>query len=135
MVMDKSESTPSVGRWLGYAALIAFALLSLGPVWIALKTALTGSNALFQSAASLLPQDPALFSFQRVLGLVNPADPRLQQTGLAKVDFLRALVNSIIFTVLAVVPQIFSARSPLTRSPGSNSRAASCSSFFLWPPP
>jgi multiple sugar transport system permease protein len=87
--MDKSERKPSAARWLGYAALVAFALLSLGPVWIALKTALTGSNALFQSAGSVLPQDPTLFSFQRVLGLVDPADPRLQQTGLAKVDFLQ----------------------------------------------
>lgn len=105
--MDKSEKKPSVGRWLGYAALVVFALVSLGPVWIAVKTALTGSNALFESAGSILPQDPTLFSFQRVLGLVDPADPRLQQTGLAKVDFLRALINSIIYTALAVIPQIF----------------------------
>lgn len=105
--MEKSAQKSSAARWLGYAALVAFALLALGPVWIAIKTALTGSNALFQSAGSLLPQDSTLFSFQRVLGLVDPSDPRLQQTGLAKVDFLRALINSIIFTIVAVAPQVF----------------------------
>ena len=105
--MENARTTPHVGRLLGYAALVIFAILSLGPVWIAVKTALTSSSALFQSGGSPLPQQPTLFSFARVLGLINPADPRLQQTGLAKVDFLRALLNSIIFTTLAVAPQIF----------------------------
>jgi multiple sugar transport system permease protein len=40
------------------------------------------------------------------MGLVNPADPRLQQTSFGKVDFYRALMNSAAFTLLAVVPQI-----------------------------
>ena len=54
-----------------------------------------------------LPSDTTLFNFQRVLGLIDPSDPRLQQTGLAKITFFRALFNSVIFTAMAVVPQIF----------------------------
>jgi len=93
-------------RWLGYTVLVVFALISLGPMWIAAKTALSDSRTLFTGASSLLPQDPTLFNFERVIGLVNPADPRLQQTSFGKIDFYRALTNSVIFTLLAVVPQI-----------------------------
>jgi multiple sugar transport system permease protein len=92
--------------WLGYAVLVLFAIISLGPIWIAVKTALSDSGTLFASASSLLPQHPTLFNFERVIGLVNPADPRLQQTSFGKVDFYLALKNSVAFTLLAVVPQI-----------------------------
>jgi multiple sugar transport system permease protein len=105
--MERSTATLPIGRWLGYAALALFAIISLGPLWIAFKTALTGPNALFQSGSSLLPRDTTLFNFERVLGLLDPNDPRLAQTGLAKITFFRALLNSAIFTAIAVVPQIF----------------------------
>jgi len=105
--MKEATSTPPVGRWLGYAVLVVFAIISLGPLWIAFKTALTAPNALFSSGGSLLPSDTTLFNFQRVLGLIDPSDPRLQQTGLAKITFFRALLNSVIFTAIAVIPQIF----------------------------
>jgi multiple sugar transport system permease protein len=93
-------------RWLGYTILVVFAVISLGPMWIAAKTALSDSRTLFTGASSLLPQDPTLFNFERVIGLVNPADPRLQQTSFGKIYFYLALTNSVIFTLLAVVPQI-----------------------------
>jgi multiple sugar transport system permease protein len=105
--MERSTAALPIGRWLGYAALAVFAIISLGPLWIAFKTALTGPNALFQSGSSLLPRDTTLFNFERVLGLLDPNDPRLAQTGLAKITFFRALLNSAIFTAIAVVPQIF----------------------------
>jgi ABC-type glycerol-3-phosphate transport system permease component len=70
--MEKSGSTLPLGRWLGYAALLVFAIISLGPLWIAFKTALTGPNALFASGASILPHDTTLFNFQRVLGFIDP---------------------------------------------------------------
>ena len=99
-------SRPNLGRWFGYALLALFALISLGPMWIAVKTALSDSRTLFSTASSFLPQDFTLFNIQRVLGWVDPADPRLAQMGFGKIDFFRALVNSGIFTALAVVPQI-----------------------------
>jgi multiple sugar transport system permease protein len=105
--MERSTAPLPIGRWLGYAALAVFAIISLGPLWIAFKTALTGPNALFQSGSSILPRDTTLFNFERVLGLLDPNDPRLAQTGLAKITFFRALLNSAIFTAIAVIPQIF----------------------------
>jgi multiple sugar transport system permease protein len=92
--------------WICYGVLVLFAIISLGPIWIALKTALSDSGTLFTGASSPLPQHPTLFNFERVMGLVNPADPRLQQTSYGKIDFYRALMNSVAFTLLAVVPQI-----------------------------
>src|SRR5260370_38178020 len=77
-------------------------------MWIAAKTALSDSRTLFTGASSLLPQAPTLFNFERVIGLVNPADPRLQQTSFGKIDFYRPLTNSAIFTLLAVFPHITS---------------------------
>ena len=99
-------SRPNPGRWLGYGILALFAVISLGPMWIALKTALSDSRTLFSTASSFLPQDFTLFNLQRVLGWIDPADPRLAQLSFGKIDFFRALVNSVIFTALAVVPQI-----------------------------
>ncbi|MEA3205398.1 MAG: hypothetical protein QOG92_1060, partial [Verrucomicrobiota bacterium] len=40
--MERSTAALPIGRWLGYAALAVFAIISLGPLWIAFKTALTG---------------------------------------------------------------------------------------------
>jgi multiple sugar transport system permease protein len=105
--MKRSSKRLPLGRWLGYAALVIVAIISLGPLWIALKTALSGPTAWLTSAGSVLPQDTTLFNFQRVLGFVDASDPRLTQTGMAKIDFFRALLNSAIFTALAVIPQIF----------------------------
>lgn len=106
--MNSTSSRPqlNLARWLGYAALALFAIISLGPIWIAVKTALSDSRTLFSGASSFLPRDPTLFNLQRVLGIANPADPRLAQMSYGKIDFFRALVNSTIFTILAVGPQI-----------------------------
>jgi multiple sugar transport system permease protein len=105
-VATSFPSRPNLGRWFGYAILALFALISLGPMWIAVKTALSDSRTLFSTASSFLPQDFTLFNIQRVLGWVDPADSRLAQMSFGKIDFFRALVNSGIFTALAVVPQI-----------------------------
>jgi multiple sugar transport system permease protein len=106
MENTSSNSGRRAARWLGYAALALFAIISLGPIWIAVKTALSDSRTLFSGANSILPQDPTLFNFERVMGLVSSSDPRLEQTSFGKIDFYHALTNSVIFTVLAVVPQI-----------------------------
>jgi multiple sugar transport system permease protein len=100
------QPRPNLARWAGYAVLALFAAITLGPIWIAVKTALSDSRTLFSSASSFLPQDPTLFNILRVLGWANPADPRLAQMSYGKIDFFHALVNSAIFTFLATVPQI-----------------------------
>jgi multiple sugar transport system permease protein len=113
--MKKSSRKLPAGRWLGYAALVILAIISIGPIWIAFKTALSGPTAWLTSAGSLLPHETTFFNFQRVLGFVDASDPRITQTGMAKIDFFRALLNSVIFTALAVIPQSFSSCSSRRR--------------------
>jgi multiple sugar transport system permease protein len=105
--MNTAETSSNPwGHRIGMAVLIILAIVSLLPIWIAVKTAFTDTGAIYTSASSLLPKDATLFNFQRVLGLANPADPRLAKSGLGKIDFLRALLNSVIFTAMVVIPQI-----------------------------
>lgn len=87
--------------------LAGFVVVTLFPLWIAVKTALTPNEVLFATAHRFLPAEPTTFNFQRVLGLVPQSDPRLAGSMLPQIDFLRSLINSVIFTVLAVVPQVF----------------------------
>ena len=77
--MKKSSKRIPVGQWLGYAALLILAIISIGPLWIAVKTALSGPTAWLTSAGSLVPHETTLFNFQRVLGFVDASDPRLTQ--------------------------------------------------------
>ena len=105
-IASSLRSRPNLARWSGYAVLALFVVISLGPIWIAVKTALSDSRTLFSGASSFLPQDPTLFNILRVLGFANPADPRLAQMSYGKIDFFRALVNSAIFTLLVSIPQI-----------------------------
>ena len=105
-IASSLRSRPNLAIWSGYAVLALFVVISLGPIWIAVKTALSDSRTLFSGASSFLPQDPTLFNILRVLGFANPADPRLAQMSYGKIDFFRALVNSAIFTLLVSIPQI-----------------------------
>jgi ABC-type glycerol-3-phosphate transport system permease component len=52
------RSRGNLSRWFGYLVLAFFAIISLFPIWIAVKTALSDSKTLFSSASSFLPQDP-----------------------------------------------------------------------------
>jgi len=103
------HNTPSfrVGPWLGRAALAACVVVTIVPLWVALATAFTPNEELFASASRFFPENPTWFNFQRVLGLVAESDPRLAGKMLPRIDFLRSLINSTIFTVVAVVPQVF----------------------------
>lgn len=93
---------PSVRpHWSGRIALAGFVVAALLPLVVALKTALTANDALFPEAARLVPAQPTLVHFERVLGLANAADPDA-----AEIHFGRSLRNSAILTALTVAPQI-----------------------------
>lgn len=93
------------GRALAWAALGAMLAITLAPLWLVLKTALEHPQALLANAAGLLPAEPTLLNFRRVLGLVS-ADESMDVGGSgADVDMARALGNSLLFTALVVVLQ------------------------------
>lgn len=93
------------GRVLAWLALAAMLLITVGPLWVMLKTALTTPQALFSEAGSLLPQQPSDLNFQRVLGLLSPEQSQALGGSGAEVNVLRALGHSLLFTLLVVVLQ------------------------------
>lgn len=95
----------SLARLSGYAALVVLAVISLLPVWIAMKTALTLPRDFFGSASSLLPPDFTLQNFARVLGFET--DIVLTSVRAAPIDFGLALRNSVIYTAVLVTGQLF----------------------------
>lgn len=98
-------TNPAISRLTGYAALIVLAVISLLPVWVALKTALTLPNDFFSSASSLVPPTFTLQNFARVLGFET--DIVLTSAQAAPIDFGLALRNSVIYTGLLVTGQLF----------------------------
>lgn len=98
-------TNPALARVAGYAALIVLAIISLLPVWVALKTALTLPNDFFSSASSLLPPTFTLQNFARVLGFET--DIVLTSAQAAPINFGLALRNSVIYAGLLVTGQLF----------------------------
>ena len=96
----------AVGRVLAWAALAGMLLLTLAPLWVVLKTALTPPSQFFEQSATLLPHDATLLNFQRVLGLLTEDQSLAAGGSGAELNFATALVNSLLFTALIVVMQV-----------------------------
>jgi multiple sugar transport system permease protein len=94
------------GRVAAWAALLAMMAFTLLPLWMVVKTALVPNAALFEQSAQLLPSEPTLDNFKRVLGLMSPEQSIALGGSGADINFARALGNSLLFTGLVVVLQI-----------------------------
>ncbi len=102
-----SDRKWSVGRILTWALLIFLIALTLFPIFIVFKTALTPQRALFGSVGELFPGDPTLFNFRRVLGFVSAEESVAAGGSSGNINFLRAMGNSVVFTTLIVLGQTF----------------------------
>ena len=96
----------SLGRLLAWAALLGMLLVTLLPLWFALKTALVPPQQLYDQSATLLPRDATLLNFRRVLGLLSPEQSLAVGGSGAEIYFLRALGNSVLFTAVIVTLQV-----------------------------
>ena len=101
-----NRSALSAGRLAAWAALLAMMAITLLPLWMVAKTALVPNATLFEQSATLLPAEPTLANFKRVLGLLTPDQSLALGGSGAEIDFGRALGNSLLFTALVVVLQI-----------------------------
>ena len=90
---------------LGYLVLALFVFLSLLPLWMAFKIALTWPTDVFASAGSLGVASITWGNFLRVLGL--PSEVVLTSSSGSPINFLLALRNSVIYTGLLVSGQLF----------------------------
>lgn len=96
------------GRWLAWAALLAVLAITVLPLGVVLKTALSSNATLFEESARWWPQAPTLDNFRRVLGLLTPEQSLALGGAGADINFGRALLNSLIFTTVVVVMQVSS---------------------------
>jgi multiple sugar transport system permease protein len=96
----------SPGRLLTWAALLLMLLITLLPIWMVVKTALTQPQDLYTHSSELLPVNPTLFNFQRVLGLLSLEQSATAPGGSdAQINFTGAFMNSVMFTLIIVLAQ------------------------------
>jgi multiple sugar transport system permease protein len=81
-------------------------LITVTPLWMVVKTALMQSTALYTESDRLLPTEPTLDNFKRVLGMMTPEESQARGGSGAEINFLRALSNSLMFTTIIVVLQV-----------------------------
>jgi multiple sugar transport system permease protein len=94
------------GKILAWAALGLLLFVTLFPFYWMLRTAFTFPTAVFKNTSSLLPVQATLINFQRVLGMIDVETAiKLGGTG-QSINFLMALRNSIIVSVLIVAGQV-----------------------------
>ena len=104
---SRQKRKVNIGRIAAWTALIIMIIATLFPFYWMLRTALSTTKSLFSDPASLLPVDPTLGAFKRVLGLSTPEEAIAQGGSGASVDFLLYLRNSIIYSTLITVGQVF----------------------------
>jgi multiple sugar transport system permease protein len=95
-----------LSRWLAWAMLGLMLFITVAPLWLVLKTAVTPSTELFAQSQQLLPGQPTLAHFQRVLGLLSPEQAMAHGGSGAQIDFIGALLNSLMFTAIIVIAQV-----------------------------
>lgn len=98
---------PSAFRWLAWLLLLAVLAITLAPLWVVFKTALEPSATLFQNSAGLWPTQATSDNFKRVLGLMSAEEALALGGSGADINFGRALLNSLVFTVVVVLCQTF----------------------------
>lgn len=97
--------TLSIHAVVGYAILAVFCFVSLLPIWMAFKIALTWPADVFASASHLGLGSITWGNFLRVLGL--PSEVVLTSASGSPINFMLALRNSVIYTGLLVAGQLF----------------------------
>lgn len=93
------------GKLFAWVFMALLLFVTLFPFYWMVRTALTAPKAIFQDTTSVLPVQPTLINFQRVLGAVDTATVVAMGGSAGSIDFLRSLINSIIVCAIVVVGQ------------------------------
>ncbi|WP_367849189.1 carbohydrate ABC transporter permease [Rhodoferax sp. WC2427] len=94
------------GRIAAWVVLAAMLVITLAPLWMVVKTALMHSADVYTESAQILPTDPTLANFKRVLGFMTGDESRALGGSGAEINFMRSLGNSLLFTSIIVVTQV-----------------------------
>jgi len=106
-IAGRPQKRVSFGRILAWAALVLMILSVLIPFWWMVRTAFSTNRELYANPTSLLPVGFTLINFQRVLGMVTPAEAIAAGGSGQTLNFWLYLRNSAIVTTLIVVGQLF----------------------------
>lgn len=104
---SRSLKSFNIGRAISWTVLIILIFISIFPIWVALKTALSDRQEIFAHASDLLPTGLTTFNFERALGIIAPNDPRIALSSGGNLNILVALRNSVLFVAACVFGQIF----------------------------
>lgn len=88
------------GRTIAWIAMALLLFVTIFPFYWMLRTALTSPKAIFLNTGSLLPVQPTLLNFARVLGVIDSATAVAMGGAGANINFMRALINSVIVSVM-----------------------------------
>lgn len=94
------------GRIVAWAILGIVLLITLFPFYWMLRTALSNNNALYLDPGNLLPVDPTLGGFRRVLGLATPEEAAAEGGTTGSIDFWLYLRNSVIVSTVITAGQV-----------------------------
>ena len=98
---------PRLGRALGWVTLALIMAVTLFPFYWMLRTALSNGAVLATRPSALLPVDPTLGAFERVLGLSTTAEAQAQGGSGAAIDFWLYLLNSVLVATTITAGQVF----------------------------
>jgi multiple sugar transport system permease protein len=96
----------NAGRAAGWAILILLIAITILPFYWMLRTGLSSNRALPGGSSSLLPVDPTIGAFRRVLGMATTEEALADGGSGASISFWLYLRNSVIFATTITVSQV-----------------------------
>ncbi len=109
LALEDKRHPWSSGRILAWVVLVTMLAITLAPLWMVVKTALLHPSDLYTSSTQVLPAEPTLLNFKKVLGLMSTEEALSLGGSGAQINFMRALGNSLLFTGIIVTLQTASA--------------------------
>ncbi|PSM39849.1 sugar ABC transporter permease [Streptomyces dioscori] len=100
----------SPGRIAAWTLLGVALFVTVFPFYWMIRTALTPAADLYSDSTGLVPDHPTMINFLRVLGLTSQAEAQAAGGSGAHLDFLRYLLNSVVYSgLIAVLQTLFCA--------------------------
>ncbi|MFL9652299.1 carbohydrate ABC transporter permease [Streptomyces sp. PB17] len=93
------------GRVAAWVVLVVALVATVFPFYWMVRTALTPAADLYSDSTALVPRHPTTINFLRVLGLTSQEEAMAAGGSGAQVDFLRYLLNSVVYSGLIAVLQ------------------------------
>ena len=103
---ERVRRMPQASSIVLWAMVAIVLVVTLFPFYWSLRTALSSNDALPSNSRSLLPADFSWGGFERALGLATTEEAIAAGGSGAEINFLRALLNTFIVSIMVTVGQI-----------------------------